>query len=429
MKEPDSQTLFLLLIFFLVLDLLFVAVRSSFVHARVPQLVGSREIKVSALDRTLRLLERPYLPASLRVGVVLMHFSIAVTVWMVFRAYSVLPGHPFLLLVLVLLLALVLLLLEFILEGIVLRKPETWALNLTPVCEVLDTLFRPVSWLLMAVIGKPASLQRNLGSVTEDELKVWVQVGQPEGTLEKGERKMIYSIFHFSDTLCREIMVPRIDVVALDSETPVQEAAQTFIHSGHSRVPVYEENIDNVIGLLYAKDLLKFNVDGEKPQAIRQLLRPVFFVPEAKKVDELLREMQERGVHMVVAVDEYGGIAGLLTLEDIVEEIIGEIRDEYDQSEENLYQQVSPKEFLFSGRIDLDDFNEIIGTRLTKDVADTLGGFIYGQIGRVPVGGEHVQVENWELTVEQVIGRRIRLVRARRQDENEELEGINGELD
>lgn len=417
MKEPDSQLLSILLVFFLLLDLLFIAVRSSFVHVRLPHLVSLREIKVAAVERMLRLLERPYLPATLRIGVVLMHFAVAATVWMLFYFNGIFTDQPVLLLLVLLLSALALLVIEFGMEGIVLRKPENWALNLAPVYEIMDILFRPVSWFLMIVLGNPASIQRNMGSVTEDELKIWVQEGQPEGMLEKDERKMIYSIFHFSDTLCREIMVPRIDLFAVDADTSFQEALQAVILSGHSRLPIYEGNIDHVIGLLYAKDLLKLNVEGERPQSIRQLLRPVYFVPEAKKVDDLLREMQERGVHMVIVVDEYGGIAGLVTLEDIVEEIVGEIRDEYDQSEENMYQQISADEYLFLGRIDLDDFNEVVGTHLTKEVADTLGGFIYGQIGKVPVGGEHVRVEQWYLTVEQVIGRRIRLVRARRYNE------------
>jgi CBS domain containing-hemolysin-like protein len=135
-------------------------------------------------------------------------------------------------------------------------------------------------------------------------------------------------------------------------------------------------------------------------------------VPEAKKVDELLREMQARSVHMAIVVDEYGGMAGLVTLEDIVEEIVGEIRDEYDQSEELLYQQVSPDEYLFNGRIDVEDVNDVLGTQLSRDLADTLGGYIYGSIGRVPAGGEVVQVDGWTLKIEQVSGRRIRKVRA-----------------
>jgi CBS domain containing-hemolysin-like protein len=144
------------------------------------------------------------------------------------------------------------------------------------------------------------------------------------------------------------------------------------------------------------------------------LLRRAYFVPEAKKVDELLAEMQAQRIHMAIVVDEYGGVAGLVTLEDIVEEIVGEIHDEYDKAEENLYQQVDVGEFVFLGRVDLDDFNEIMESTLPRDEADTLAGFMYSRIGRVPVGGENVQVEDLELTVEQVSGRRIRKVRAQR---------------
>jgi len=166
--------------------------------------------------------------------------------------------------------------------------------------------------------------------------------------------------------------------------------------------------------VLYAKDLLRIRLGAGASSSIRELLRPAYFVPEAKKVDELLHEMQDNGMHMAIVVDEYGGMAGLVTLEDIMEEIVGEIRDEYDQSEEDLYQQISADEFLIQGRMDLDDVNELLGTHYSKEVADTLGGFIYGEMGRVPVGGEQVGVEGWTLAVEQISGRRIRKVRARR---------------
>jgi CBS domain containing-hemolysin-like protein len=187
-------------------------------------------------------------------------------------------------------------------------------------------------------------------------------------------------------------------------------------------VPVYEDTIDNIIGLLYAKDMLRSKLGDDGSIPIRKLLRPAYFVPEAKKVDELLSEMQSRRVHMAIVIDEYGGMAGLVTLEDIVEEIFGEIRDEYDQGEELLYQQVGPDEYIFQGRIDLEDFNDIVGTHLTREVADTLGGFIYGEIGRVPVGGESVEVEGWILTVETVSARRIRKVRVRRKPAETETE-------
>ena len=186
-----------------------------------------------------------------------------------------------------------------------------------------------------------------------------------------------------------------------------------MVESGHSRVPVYDDVIDNLLGMLYAKDILKVNLQ-EDSTSIRELLRPAYFVPEAKKVDELLKEMQARGVHIAIVVDEYGGMAGLVTLEDIVEEIVGEIRDEYDQSEEIPYQQINDDEFVLTGRLDLDDVNSLLNISLSNDTADTLGGFIYGSIGKVPAEGEQVTVDGWTLTVEQVNGRRIRKVRATR---------------
>jgi CBS domain containing-hemolysin-like protein len=226
---------------------------------------------------------------------------------------------------------------------------------------------------------------------------------------------MIYSIFQFGDTLAKEIMVPRIDVLTLDINSTLAEARETFVSAGHSRVPVYEDTVDNVVGLLYAKDLLSVKNDAGSIADHRELLRLVYFVPEAKKVDELLAEMQTRSMHMAIVVDEYGGVAGVVTLEDIVEEIIGEIRDEYDESEEMPYQKISDDEYVFLGRVDLDIFNEIMGTEIATENADTIGGYIYGEIGDVPVGGETLTAEDVILTVDQVVGRRITKVRAKRE--------------
>jgi putative hemolysin len=212
------------------------------------------------------------------------------------------------------------------------------------------------------------------GAVTEDDLKTLVDAGQEDGVLELGERRMIYSVFDLGDTLAREIMVPRIDMIALDVETPLLSAVDAVLQYGHSRLPVYEEAVDQTLGLLYAKDLLRVFREGGQLSSLRDLLRPAYFVPEAKKVDELLAEMQEQRIHLAIVVDEYGGVAGMVTLEDIVEEILGEIQDEYDQEEEAPYQEVKDGEYIFLGRVDLDDFNEIMGSHLSKDEAETLGG-------------------------------------------------------
>jgi CBS domain containing-hemolysin-like protein len=401
-------------ILFLLLDLVITAVRTSLTQARLPHLIDLHEQRPTAVDRTLHLLERPSLRVSLRLALVLVRFLLAGSALLLFQALvsaSFTLGWAILVL---LLLALLVLMLEFTLEGRILRSEEAWALRLSGLGAFLDGLLRPFSRLLMALLGTNREPGGGFNPVTDEDLRVWLEKEQPEGGLEKPERKMIYSIFQFGDTLCREIMVPRIDVNALDVNVSAEESIQQIIKYGHSRLPVYEETIDNVIGVLYAKDLLRIRLDNGVSAAICELLRPAYFVPEAKKVDELLREMQDNGMHMAIVVDEYGGMAGLVTMEDIMEEIVGEIRDEYDQSEEELSQQVSPDEFLIQGRMDLDDVNELLGTHYSKEVADTLGGFIYGEMGRVPVGGEQVTVEGWTLTVEQISGRRIRKVRARR---------------
>jgi CBS domain containing-hemolysin-like protein len=407
--ESSLWIVFAVLLF---LDLLVISLRTGLVNARLPQLIEMRtQHPERSLESTLAIIEKISLRVALRFALESLRLLMAVTVYFLLAYYVAQP--PFgIALGVIFLAGVIVLSIEFAVEGRVRNHPETWLIGLTPLARALDFILRPFSAFFLALLGKPVVIERLAGTVTEDELKTWVESGESAGGLEQGERQMIYSIFHFGDTLCREIMVPRIDILALEVTTSVPDAIQALTASGHSRVPVYEESIDNVVGLLYAKDLLRASLDNEKPDSIRPFLRPAYFVPEAKKVDELLREMQERSIHMAVVVDEYGGMAGLVTLEDIVEEIVGEIRDEYDQAEERPFSKVSDDEYYFHGRIDLDDVDEVLGTHLVSDLADTLGGYIYGTIGRVPAGGEQVHIENWVLTVEQVSGRRIRKIHA-----------------
>lgn len=395
-------------------DLAVALARASLVNARLPYLINLRENHPVGAERALKLLETPRSRAALRLVVAVTHILLAAALtWYVVASAQSLPtlGRA---LWIAAALALVIAALEFAVEGLILRNLEEWTIRLSPLTRLLDWLMIPFSWIYLELWGSVGALQGRQPTEIEEELKNWVEVGQPEGSLEKDERRMIYSIFQFGETLCREIMIPRIDVVALDVNTSVSEAVTVMRKWGHSRLPVYEDSIDNILGLLYAKDLLRV-VDGDKPvDSIRELLRPAYFVPEAKKADELLAEMQSRRFHMAIVVDEYGGVAGVVTLEDIVEEIVGEIRDEYDQAEEQPYQQISPDEFIFNGRTDVEDVNDLLGTHLERESADTLGGFIAAEIGRVPTGGEQVTVEEWTFNVEQVAGRRIRRVRARR---------------
>ncbi len=410
-----------LLVLFVLVDIFLAILRAALVNVRVPQLMDPGSHESQQIERTINLLEKPRLRATLRVLVGLSHLLVAATVLAILEKSEILLTLAGKLGVFALVL-LVLLALEFIFERLALVNPEKYALALTPIARVLDWIISPISGSLVRLQGRDANLPRRLGSVSEDELKTWVEVGQPEGGLEEDERRMIYSIFQFGDTLCREIMVPRIDVLAVEVKTPLSQAINSLIESGHSRVPVYDDSIDNVIGLLYAKDLLRLQANPGEKNSIRKFLRPAYFVPESKKVDELLAEMQAKGIHIAVVVDEYGGMAGLVTLEDIVEEIVGEIRDEYDQKEELLVQKVSDDEFLFKARVSLDDFNDALGTAVESDKTDTLGGILYGELGRVPAEGDSMRIENWEFIVEEVRGRRIGKIRACRIDPNEHKE-------
>ncbi len=425
-----TSTLWIVFAVLLFLDLLIWAVRSSLANVRATHLVTIRDERPEVVERTMTLLESPRLRAMLRVAVVILHFLLAGVIYLLLVAYRPDLNNLTALLLVLFLSSILVVACEYFVEGRFLLNAELWAIRLTPLARLLNGLFTPISAVMLFILGSPPAAQAQPIPVTEDELKSWVEEDQPESTLEKGERRMIYSIFQFGETLCREIMVPRMDVLALDITTPLNEAVQSLTASGHSRVPVYEETIDNVIGVLYAKDLLRVDWQREKSlAALRNMLRPAYFVPEAKKVDELLAEMRTRRVHIAIVVDEYGGMAGLVTLEDITEEIFGEIRDEYDQSEELPYQMVNTDEYIFQGRIDLDDFNDVIGTHLVKDVAETLGGYISAQVGHVPSGGESLQVDGWMLTVEQVAGRRIRKVRVRRQPAPAEMEEHGSTVD
>lgn len=412
---------FPLLLLLLILDLVIGATRVSLLNARPLRLLKKHDDQPGTVDRTLALIENPRLRASLRLSQTLMRFSMAVlVVKFVQDWYTDLPTLPLVEFASLVVLTMLLLVVEFGLEQRVLHSADDWALRLVDLGRALLVIFAPLTFFPLLIL-KPAGGHQSYAQFTEDELKTWAESEEEPGSLEREERKMIYSIFQFGETLTREIMIPRIDIISLDVKTSLPDAIQVFLDSGHSRLPVFESTIDNIIGLLYAKDLLKTSSRTDEQVSMRELLRPAYFVPETKKVDELLAEMQSQRIHMGLVVDEYGGVAGLVTLEDIVEEIVGEIRDEYDTaSEEVLYQEVDQDQFVFQGRIDLDDFNEVMDSHLPKDEADTLAGYLYDQMGRVPQGGESIMVDGLTFTIEQVTGRRIRRVRVQHGKPSEE---------
>ncbi|MDP9224054.1 MAG: hemolysin family protein [Actinomycetota bacterium] len=276
-------------------------------------------------------------------------------------------------------------------------------------------ILKPLSRLLILVANGAMVLLPGHGLpqgpfVTEDEIRHTVDVAEEEGSIEEDEKELIHSIFEFGDTVVREVMVPRPDMVTLPSNVTLNEALDMIIEAGYSRVPLYEGDSDNIVGILYAKDLLKsIHQQTNRPANVAVLGRTATFVPEQKKVADLLREMQQERVHMVIVVDEYGGTAGLCTIEDVIEEIVGEIVDEYDK-EEPLVEPIDEVSIRVDGKMSIDDVNELLGAQLPDDEWDTVGGLVFGLIGRVPMPGETVRFDSMEFRTERVTGRRIQKV-------------------
>ncbi|MCL4532327.1 MAG: hemolysin family protein, partial [Actinobacteria bacterium] len=240
-------------------------------------------------------------------------------------------------------------------------------------------------------------------------------VGAGEG-LEADERQMIHGIFEMEDTAVREIMVPRLDVNAVPVDTPLGKVVDLVIASGHSRLPVYRGSLDTIVGIAYAKDLLRHLTAGQTELPVQSVARPAHFVPESKRVQDLLRELQRKKVHMAIVVDEYGGTAGLITIEDLLEEIVGEIQDEYDSEEERI-SPLDEGQAVFDGMVAISDVNQVLGLALEAEDVDTIGGLVLQKLGRVPAVGDEVPFAGGVVTVLSVVRRRIKRVRVSRQTE------------
>ena len=399
------------LIIFLLLNLITSAARSALTNTSRARLLTLRDGKLSQVNRTSAQISNLLrTQTNLKLFQVILRFLIAGLALILFVPWETSTYWAIYAVGVMLASSLITFFLEWVVETAIAHDPEIWAMRLSSYTQIIYLAMSPMLALPYLLTNSDEPNQE--GTMTETELISLVEAGQEEGVLEQEEQKMIVSIFRLGDTLVREIMVPRIDVLALEVHTPLDEALDAIKQAGHSRVPVFKDSVDNILGLLYAKDLLGIWREGRHEVSLSDYLRQAYFVPEAKKAAELLAELQAKRIHMAIVVDEYGGVAGLVTLEDIVEEIVGEILDEYDQAEELLYQAINEDEYLFQGRIDLDDFNDIMGTELPNNEADTLSGLIYSRIGRVPTAGDHVQVNDLQLTVEQVSGQRIRKVRA-----------------
>ncbi|MGH2662754.1 MAG: hemolysin family protein [Actinomycetota bacterium] len=242
--------------------------------------------------------------------------------------------------------------------------------------------------------------------VSEETIRAMAEAGHEEGAIEEEEKELIHSIFEFGDTVVREVMTPEPDMVAIDVSKSLDEVLDLVIRHGYSRIPVYRGNRDEIVGVVYAKDVLRELHAGRNGRSLGDICRKAYFVPESKKVSDLLREMQQEKVHLALVVDEYGALAGLVTLEDLLEEIVGEIVDEYDREEPDV-QPVGESRYRVNARLPVDELNELLDVQLPNTEWDTVGGLMMGILGRLPSQGEVVDFEGLRFIAERVQGRRI----------------------
>ena len=322
---------------------------------------------------------------------------------------------------------------ELIPKAIALGAPERFALVLSRPIDLLARLLGPIVSVLNGLtrwVARSIGVEMNQeAQISADELRLIVERGGEQGILEAEEEQMINAVIELGDRRVHEVMVPRVAIAALPSDATLDQAVDLVVDVGHSRIPIYHDSIDEIVGILYAKDLLPYLKPDAGPRpALRKLLRPPVLVPESMTVDDLLHEFQRRKVHIAIVLDEYGGTAGLVTIEDLLEEIVGEIQDEYDV-EEPMVERLSDHEARIDGRADVDELLELFDLDLKLEDAeeyDTVGGLMYHRIGGVPSPGDTVEVDGLRLQVESTDGRRVGKVLVTRRIDRERREDDDG---
>ena len=303
--------------------------------------------------------------------------------------------------------------------------PKTWALQspnrsavvAAPLVRALAG-FPPLRWVtgLLVALARliiPGRTRVQGPAVSEEELLAFAGVAAEADVIDEDEQELIESIIEFGDTVVREVMVPRPDMITVSADFRVADVMEIVVMNGFSRIPAYGEGIDDVVGVAYAKDLMRADLDGRADDPVRTVVRPAHFVPESKRVASLLREMQSQQFHIAIVVDEYGAAAGLVTLEDLIEELVGEIVDEFDV-EDPMIEPLAGGNVRVNARLAVDELNEVLGADLPEGDWDTVGGLVFDLLGHVPVEGESVEVDGFRLRAEKVQGRRIGRVRVER---------------
>ncbi len=303
------------------------------------------------------------------------------------------------------------------------QRTDRVALFVAPAIAFLGRLLGPFAKALLrlANVLMPGKGLKEGPYITEQELLASAAVASEEGVIEEDEKELIHSIFEFGDTIVREVMVPRPDVIAIEDTATLHDVQALVLEHGYSRIPVFHEDLDDVVGVVFAKDVLKAMHQGDGERPLKDICRPARFVPESKKVADLLREMQKEKFHQALVTDEYGSVTGIVSLEDLLEELVGEITDEYDTETPDVV-EVGDGSYRVSGKTSIDDVNELLGAELPDEEWDTVAGLVLDLFGRIPLNGEETAFQGLRFTVEEVRGRRVATVLISREPEPADVE-------
>ena len=413
--SDPSGWLFASLLFALV-ALLAVAAQAAIQHASRPRMRLLVEARVKGARGALAMLaDHSPMPTMLLFLLIVGIGGAAASLAVAVTSNALYPSWEAL--IIALLVGAGVLLLAIVTRAVAASRPETTALALGRPLTVATALtlwvIAPLLWLERSIVGLLTPPAMSGLAPSEDDLRLLVESVEDTRKLDEDEREMIHGIFGMSARPVREVMVPRIDVVSMPRTATLGEILDRIVSTGYSRIPLADESVDDVVGLVYAKDVLRALRAGALDDPAEPIARTPYFVPDTKKVDELLQDLQQKRTHLAIVVDEYGGTAGIVTIEDLLEEIVGEIRDEYDEHEEVRIQKIDEHESVVDARVSIRDVNEALDLHLDVDELDTLGGLVYHELGKVPAEGDEVRVNGCLVTVLSTEGRRIKKLRVR----------------
>ena len=413
--DTDGWLGAVLSLLFLALLMLFWIAEASVNNAsrgRIKRQADSGSKKARVIDKLLDDTESLFSTLIVAKSLAVVGLFVATSVF-VADAYNGLRVTPVIVTVAVLIV--IIALLQIVCREIALRRSEKIVVGLSGVLSVTATTLAPISGLVSFLARAIAGIFRgkpdeDTDEDESDEMRLLVDENQEEVDLEQDEKDMIRAVVELDETLAREIMIPRIDVVAAAKESSIRQIIEIIVSTGYSRIPIYEDTIDNIVGLVYAKDLLPILEQGKIEEPITEIARTPHFIPESKKVDDLLHEFQQSKVHVAIVVDEYGGTAGLVTIEDLLEEIVGEIEDEYD-AEESKVERVSYSEAVMNAKVRIDEVKDIFGVDIEGEDYDTVGGFVFSRLGRIPVVADVIEIDGIKIEVLTTVGRRVKEVK------------------